>query len=300
MLKAPEMEEPLDLLLYRPLAFALVKPLARTRVTPNHITLFSLLPGLAAAVCFWPGRPELYPAGAGLLFLSNVLDCADGMLARVRGTGSLTGYILDGAADYVIQVTLIVALLHGVAVHSGDAHFSWIVGVPATLSTAWWCARVDRFRNEWLERVYGRRRDPRQELESLRAQAALWPRQDDHRGDRALIGLYCLYVRLWYSAPPLIHAQPSREDLPTWRRRREPYLRLAVLMGPTMHISLVVAATMAGHPAWYVWIALGFGAPWGLLVLAARTVSDRIAEGGGWFARRDPRRGSGHAPASAD
>lgn len=299
MLKAPEIEEPLDLFLYRPLAFALVKPLARTRITPNHITIFSLLPGLAAAACFWRGHPDLYLAGAGLLFLTNVLDCADGMLARVRGTGSLTGYILDGAADYVIQVTFVVAFLHGIAVHTGDVRFSWLVGAPAAVSAAWWCARVDRFRNEWLERVYGRRRDPRQELASLRSQAAGW-RHGSHRGDRALIGLYALYVRLWYSAPPLLRTRPSREDMPAWRRRREPFLRLAVLMGPTMHISLVIAASVARHPEWYVWAALGFGAPWGLLILAARTASDQVAEAGGWIARRDPRRGSGHAPASAD
>ena len=47
MLKAPELEEILDLVLFRPVAFVLVKLLQPTPITPNHVTLFSFLPGRA-------------------------------------------------------------------------------------------------------------------------------------------------------------------------------------------------------------------------------------------------------------
>jgi hypothetical protein len=300
MLKAPEIEEPLDLLVYRPLAFGLVKSLARTRITPNQITMGSLVPGLASAWCFWQGRPSLYAVGAGLLFLANILDCADGMLARMKGTGSLTGYILDGLADYIILTALIAGLLHGLAVQTGDARFSWVFGAPAAMSLAWWCARVDRFRNEWLERVYGRRRDLRQELQDLRAQAAQWRREGSHRAERALVGLYGVYVRFWYSTPAWWRPRPTNEPLASWKRRREPVMRFAVFMGPTMHLSLIITAGVVGHLQWYVWTALVFGTSWGLLVLGASAASDRLA------GRRVPRASraaggrTGNAPASAD
>lgn len=300
MLKAPEIEEPLDLLVYRPLAFGFVKAIARTRITPNQVTMGSLVPGLASAACFWQGRPELYVVGAVLLFLTNVLDCADGMLARLKGTGSLTGYILDGLADYIIQVSLVICLLHGLAAQSGDARFSWYLGVPAGISFAWWCARVDRFRNEWLERVHGRRRDLRQELQDLQAEAAQWHCSGCHRFERGLVRIYAVYVRLWYTTPSWWRSPATGESLIAWKRRRHPFMRLAVFMGPTMHLSLIMAAGLAGHPEWYVWTALVFGTTWGLLVLALSAVSDRLAERGGSLASRAAGRRAGNAPASAD
>jgi hypothetical protein len=39
--------------------------------------------------------------GGLFLFLSAVLDCADGQLARMRGTSSLFGRMLDGTADLI-------------------------------------------------------------------------------------------------------------------------------------------------------------------------------------------------------
>jgi phosphatidylglycerophosphate synthase len=275
MLKALELEEPLDVVLYRPLAFLLVKVLALGRITPNQVTLAALVPGLASAWCFWQGTPAGYLAGAILLFVTNVLDCADGMLARVRGTSSLTGYILDGLVDYIIQVTLIVSLLHGLAVQLGDPRFSWLVGVPAGLSFAWWSAMVDRLRNEWLERVHGHRRDPHHELAELQAEAAVWSRENTHHGDRLLVWFFMLYVRLWYTAPRKLQLFESDEPPLLWRQRRQHLLRMAVLMGPTMHLTLIMVAGVLGRPDWYLWTALVFGTAWGLTVLLLRAIVDR-------------------------
>ena len=275
MLKALELEETLDIVVFRPLAFVLVKALALGRITPNQVTLAALVPGLASAWCFWQGTPAGFLAGAILLFVTNVLDCADGMLARVRGSSSLTGYILDGLVDYIIQVTLFVCLLHGVAVHLGDPLLSWLVGVPAGLSFAWWSAMVDRIRNEWLERVYGRRRDPHAELEELQAQAEVWRRDGTHHADRLLVWFFALYVRLWYTAPRKMQLFESDEPPVLWRQRRQLLLRMAVLMGPTMNLSLIMVAGVLGHPEWYLWTALVFGTTWGLTVLVLRAVVDR-------------------------
>lgn len=275
MLKALELEEPLDVVLYRPLAFLLVKVLALGRITPNQITLAALVPGFAAAWCFWQGTPAGYLAGAILLFVTNVLDCADGMLARVRGTSSLTGYILDGLVDYAIQGTLFVCLLHGLAVQLDDPLFSWLIGVPAGLSFAWWSAMVDRFRNEWLERVHGRRRDPHRELAELQAAAAVWRRENSHHGDRLLVWFFMLYVRLWYTAPHKLQLFESDEPPMLWRQRRQHLLRMAVLMGPTMHLTLIMIAGVLGRPDWYIWTALVFGTGWGLSILLLRAIVDR-------------------------
>ncbi len=275
MLKGPELEEPFDVYLYRPLAYLVVKAVAPTPVTPNQITAINLLPGLAAAAYFWRGTPDGYLIGAALLFLTNVLDCADGMLARVRGAGSLTGYILDGLADYIIQGALFTAFLHGIALRHGDPRLSLYLGIPAGLSAAWWCSRLDLLRGEWMTRVHGRRRDPHGELADLERQAVVWRQERSHWLDRALVRVFALYVRLWYSGKSDRPVPSSEEPVEEWMRRRRPVLRLAVLMGPSTHITLLIIAVLAGRPEWYIWTSLVFGTAWGLSVLALRAVRER-------------------------
>jgi len=275
MLKAPELEEILDLVLFRPIAFVIVKLLQPTRITPNHVTLFSFLPGLASGWCFWQGTPEYFLAGSILLFSTNVLDCVDGMLARIRGTGSLVGYVLDGFVDYVTQIFLIIGVIHGMAVLTGQPLYIMAIGIPAGFSFAWWSAMLDRIRNEWLDRVYGKRRDPAVELKELRQQTAIWKTEKSHRPERALIAIYAGYAKFWYSGP-VQRTIVDRNSIPldTWMAARRPILFMAALMGPTMHLSLIMLAGVFNKLDWYLWFALVFGSSWGILVLTTRAVID--------------------------
>lgn len=278
MLKAPEVEEFLDLGLFRPLAFGLVRLLRPTPVTPNQLTLASLVLGVMSGACYWQGTAGWLLVGAGLLFLTNLVDCADGMLARVRGGGSLTGYLFDGLVDYTTNASVLIGMLHGLHVQGVAARWIWLVGVPGGISYAWWCAMVDRFRNEWMERVYGRRRHPVLELAELREAAAAFA-PGTHHWDRLLIGAYGVYVRLWYSRCPSRAARAcDRVAAADWRRACEPVMRAAVLLGPTLHLSLMMLAGAFHRPAWYFLFSLAFGTAWGLAVLAWREgVQRRLA-----------------------
>ena len=274
-LKGVELEEYLDLVLFRPIAYLYVRAIKDSRITPNQVTLFSLVLGLAAGWCYWHGTTVWLIAGSVCLFFNNVLDCADGMLARLRGGGSLIGYIVDGVADYLTDIALMVGLLHGLATVTGRPGFVWGIGVPAGISWAWWCAMVDRIRNEWLEKVYDRRRDPAAELAELEALVRRWRREGSHYGQRVLVYLYAAYVRLWYSGP--IHDRNGAAfGVPTaaWIERRKPVLRMAVLMGPTMQRSLIMVAGWLGHMEYFVWTVLVFGTVWGLIVMLARAAAD--------------------------
>lgn len=84
----------------RPVAAVLVDWIQGTRITPNQITLASFLVGIVAAglLMAWPGHAGL--VGAVLVYqTSYVLDCADGMLARLRGVASPAGHLLDFLMD---------------------------------------------------------------------------------------------------------------------------------------------------------------------------------------------------------
>jgi len=95
----------------RPPAALLVWWVKDTALTPNQITFISLGVALGAAATFvaWPGRAGLVAAGIGVQ-LSYVLDCADGQLARVRGTASAIGAQLDFLTDALKAPALLAAV----------------------------------------------------------------------------------------------------------------------------------------------------------------------------------------------
>ena len=86
----------------RPPAAVVVHLLARTPVTPNQVTFASLV--VCAAACAMlvalPGHAWLVAAIA-VYELSFVLDCADGQLARIRGSASVLGHLLDFLMDEI-------------------------------------------------------------------------------------------------------------------------------------------------------------------------------------------------------
>jgi len=65
----------------------LLMVLARLRVTPDHLTLLSLLAGLAFCPVFFWGLKPVAPA---LLLAHVLLDGLDGPLARFRRRKSIT------------------------------------------------------------------------------------------------------------------------------------------------------------------------------------------------------------------
>jgi CDP-diacylglycerol---glycerol-3-phosphate 3-phosphatidyltransferase len=70
--------------------------LAALRITPNMVTLFSLVPALGAGVAVAFGW---FGLAATLATLSTFCDILDGLLARRLGIGSEAGEVIDAAAD---------------------------------------------------------------------------------------------------------------------------------------------------------------------------------------------------------
>ena len=85
------------------IARVLVRPLVKTPVTPNQLTIFTLLIALTGAGLLALGRETYANWGVGLFVLARFLDHFDGELARQKGMTSRLGYYLDyisGALSY--------------------------------------------------------------------------------------------------------------------------------------------------------------------------------------------------------
>jgi phosphatidylglycerophosphate synthase len=113
-------------LVARPLAAVLLVPLARTRVTPNQITLATLAVFVfgAAMLALCPGHGALLGAVA-VLELSYVLDCVDGQLARWQGSSSPVGAHLDFLMDELKAFVLVAAA--ATRLWRGSHHALWLL-----------------------------------------------------------------------------------------------------------------------------------------------------------------------------
>lgn len=101
-------------LLVDPLASRLVRVVAPyKRITPNILTVIATLIGLVAAVCFAQGSRWWLVIGAVLFHFSFVVDCMDGKIARLNGTGSNFGQWLDYVFDRVRVLACGFALMGG-------------------------------------------------------------------------------------------------------------------------------------------------------------------------------------------
>lgn len=92
----------------RPKAALLVYLLRPTPITPNQVTLLSLVVSLVgmATLLLCPGLTGLV-AAALVLHLAFVLDCVDGQLARIKGLSSPVGAYLDFLVDEIKAVLLV-------------------------------------------------------------------------------------------------------------------------------------------------------------------------------------------------
>ncbi len=77
------------------IAAVMVRPLVKTPITPNHVSIFTLILALGGAALLATGEVADATMGAGLFVLARFLDHFDGELARQSGKTSKLGYYLD-------------------------------------------------------------------------------------------------------------------------------------------------------------------------------------------------------------
>jgi phosphatidylglycerophosphate synthase len=113
-----------------PLASRLVWLVAPWRwVTPNRLTTAAFLIGLGSAAALWQGTYGWLLVGALLFHLSFVLDCMDGKIARLNGTGSVFGAWLDYVFDRLRVLGCAVGLFGGQYQQTHNFAYVWLAGL---------------------------------------------------------------------------------------------------------------------------------------------------------------------------
>jgi phosphatidylglycerophosphate synthase len=97
-------DEIINTYLLRPIAHQLVRLLCRTSVTPNQVTVASIVAGIVAAVVYAVGGQACLPVAGLLVTAKDLLDTADGQLARARNLFSRFGRFLDSVGDFAVNL----------------------------------------------------------------------------------------------------------------------------------------------------------------------------------------------------
>ena len=152
-LKMIWVEETIDLLFYRPIAFILVKLVYNTRITPDDLTLAAIITGISSGIVLAFGSSSTATAGGLLLFLFVVLDCSDGQLARLKGSGTKIGRLLDGIADYTVTAAVYIGIAVGYSKAPGQPAFMVPLLALSGASIILHSALVDYYRTRFLNIV---------------------------------------------------------------------------------------------------------------------------------------------------
>jgi phosphatidylglycerophosphate synthase len=265
-LKMREVEEFFDLVFYRPLAFLFVKAIYNTELTPNQITVISMLLGVLGGVGFAIGTPTALIIAAVLLVVYDVLDCSDGQLARLKKNGTRIGRILDGVSDYVVDVSVYIGIGIGFANASDDPGFWWLMLVAAGLSNGVHAMLVDYYRNRFLDVVLQRVSTFEEDLEAFEEERREMRRRGGSWFERAIISIYVGYSRLQrrLTSGTKEHSHLADADPKEYYRRNRVIIRLWLLLGPTTQITFLVVCALFNRLDIYIY---GLVIAWNLWAL---------------------------------
>ena len=105
--------------------------LARTRVTPNALTMSGvLLCGVASILVLFENHNQIlfFWVGMVVFIIGSILDILDGALARAGGKTTPFGAFLDSTTDRISEGFMLTAIAYVLARHGND------IGVAATMA----------------------------------------------------------------------------------------------------------------------------------------------------------------------
>ena len=254
--KGPVVEEWADRRFFRPVGWRIARALGPTRVSPDAVTLASLLVGLVAGHLFWYTSAWRNALGVLLFIASDVLDSADGQLARLRGTSTRTGRILDGVSDSLRFVNLYASL--GARLYMGGRGWGGAaLAFVAIASHTYQAAAADYIRQAYLYFAVGRGSELDLPEQARGSGGSLW--------QRLAAWIYSDYVRrqawLFPRTTALVRSLAG-QSVPAalraeWAERQAPLVRACAWIAQNIRFALLAVTAVPGRPAAYCWIVLG-------------------------------------------
>ena len=174
--KAREVEETIDLYFYRPLGFVIARGCRFLGVTPNTVTIVSIVIGVVGGNLLFYRDVTLNVWGFVLWIISDTLDSVDGQLARMTNHKSKIGRILDGLGGNLIFLSIYLHLMARMAI-TYDIWWFWLFWfvLAGGISHSIQSALADYYRNAYLKFVVDPKRSELEGSDQIRAEYQTMP-----------------------------------------------------------------------------------------------------------------------------
>jgi hypothetical protein len=263
--KAREVEGVLDRYFYRKLGFWLAKFFARLNVTPAKVSLVGGLCGVIGGHLYYYRSVAINAVGMVLHVSANTLDNADGQLARLLGSRSRAGRVIDSLADHLVFISIYVHLaLRYVSAGASPAVF--LLALVAGISHGLQGAAADYYRITYLHFVRQRSIADLDSSARLRSDYDQF-RWSDRPWQKLLLALYLNFMRQQELLSPRLKrlreicSRSYAEKVPEWFRLRyerlaQPMFKLWGLLMTNTRMLILFVLLFIGRPIWYFWIEI--------------------------------------------
>ncbi len=249
-LKMAEAEEILDLILYRPIAFVIVKLIYRLPITPNQITYSALIAGLISAFEFAQGTTTGFVWGAAWYAIANVLDCGDGMLARLQKSGTPLGRLVDGVIDWISSVAIFFGLGMGLSAYFGQPLY-WLLSVAAGVISGYHAMVFDKRQQAYISIVRGERNFMERESEKIETEL----QKGGNLIRKFFLSIYKSYLAV-QEGPEQKVKEMKQYPQDLYRQKNKTIMRWWTWLGATTNRTLLIIAGLVFHPEWFCWVIL--------------------------------------------
>jgi len=281
-LKGTDAEEILDLVIYRPISFQFVKLIYQTNITPNQISYAALVFGVAAGIFYALGSELSFILAALVFFIGNVLDCADGQLARLKKNGTRIGRIIDGLIDYITAISTFVGIAIALRTSTSffyqwgyeslmmeSATYAWTITVIAALSRGLQNMMFDKYRNMYMKYVYNKSDDANEDLAEYKKEIEAMKRLKGRYAAKFLMRLYYDYTfaqnklskEAEYAFTPVLYKKYNRLILRMWS-----------WIGSTTHLTFAIIFTLLFKVEIYLYLTIIPGNLIMLILLIIQTI----------------------------
>ena len=257
-LKMTEVEEIVDLIIYRPLAFLLVKLIYNTKITPDQLTLAAIVMGLIGGLFYTFGLQPTSNIGAIFFILFIILDCSDGQLARLKKNGSSLGRLLDGIADYIVVTAVYIGIAIGYSQKGGQPFLILGLLLLSGVSIIIQDMLVDFYRTRFLDIINKRKNTFAEGIDAYKEEYLKLKEQKGKWIEKNVIGIYLVYSKfqknlIGKKKKPVFLDVSSEE----YFKKNRFLIRLWVFMGPSIVRTTLIVCSLFSRYDIYFWITIG-------------------------------------------
>jgi hypothetical protein len=255
--KGPVVEEWADRRFFRPVGWRIASALLPTRISADAVTGASLVLGVLAGHLLWYANGWINATGVALFIVSDIFDSADGQLARLRGTSTRMGRVLDGLADTGRFVSLYGHLGARLFV-SGWGWGGAVLAFAALVAHSYQAAAADFIRQAYLHIAVGKG----SELDIPDQPATLPGRSLFTRISSWIYGDYIRRQSLLFPRTTALVRTLAGRDVPAsvrraWAERQRWVVSGCAWIAQNIRFLLLAATVVPGYPAAYCWIVIG-------------------------------------------